>query len=123
MLSNSDNFENIDYDLFCGVNTDKDLKKITKEDLNAMLDGSEDFQILDVRQEYEQPRIDVSTSLNGQVLVAPLNVLESYVYQISKNKKVIVVCQHGIRSVGAIEYLESQHGFDNLINLENGLAD
>ena len=47
-----------------------------------MLESSEDFLIVDVRQEYEQPRIE-----SDKVLVSPLNDLESYVNQISKNKK------------------------------------
>mgnify|MGYP001275187691 FL=1 len=122
VLSNSDDFENMDYDLFCGISIENDLKEITKEDLKSMLDSSDDFQIVDVRGEWEQPRIDISTSLNGQLLIAPLNDLGSYVDKISKNKKVIVVCQHGIRSAAAIEHLESEYDFKNLINLENGLA-
>jgi molybdopterin/thiamine biosynthesis adenylyltransferase/rhodanese-related sulfurtransferase len=122
VLSNSDDFENIDYDLFCGISMENDIKEITQKDLKSMLDGSEDFQIVDVRGEWEQPRIDISTSLNGQLLIAPLNDLGSYVDQISKNKKVIVVCQHGIRSVAAIEHLESEYDFKNLINLENGIG-
>jgi adenylyltransferase/sulfurtransferase len=122
VLSTSAHFENIDYDFFCGINMDNDLKEIAVEGLKLMLDSDEYFQIVDVRQEYEQPRIDVSTSLNGQLLVAPLNELENYIDQISTNKKVIVVCQHGIRSVAAIEHLEKNYDFENLINLENGIG-
>lgn len=122
VLSNSADFENIDYDFFCGIKTDNVLKEISKEGLKSILDSSEDFQIIDVREEYEQPRIDVSASLNGKLLVAPLNDIEGYVDQISKNKKVVVVCQHGIRSVAAIEHLENHHNFENLINLENGIG-
>ncbi|PCI98395.1 MAG: hypothetical protein COB15_06175 [Flavobacteriales bacterium] len=122
VLNNSADFENIDYDFFCGIKTNNDLKEISVEGLKSMLESSEDFQILDVRGEWEQPRIDVSTSVNGQLLVAPLNELENFIDKISKDKKVVVVCQHGIRSVAAIEHLENNYDFENLINLENGLA-
>ncbi len=117
VLSNSADFESMDYDFFCGIVTDSDLKEISVEDLKSMLESSEDFQIVDVRQEYEQPRIE-----SDKVLVAPLNDLESYVDQISTSKKVIVICQHGIRSVAAIEHLENNYDFENLINLENGIG-
>ena len=122
VLNNSADFENIDYDFFCGIDSAKNLQEISKESLKSLLDSDEDFQIVDVRQEYEQPRIDLSTTVNGQLLVAPLNDLEKYIDQISKSKKVVVVCQHGIRSVAAIEHLKNKYDFKNLINLENGIA-
>jgi adenylyltransferase/sulfurtransferase len=117
VLKNSDNFEQMDYDSFCGLKIKKQMKEISFKELEEMLVGKEDFQILDVRQVWEQPRID-----SKNVLVAPLNELDNFIDQVEKNKKVIVTCQHGIRSVAAINHLESKYHFTNLINLDKGLV-
>ena len=41
--------------------------------------------------------------------------------KIDRNKKVVIHCQHGIRSMHAIDFL-AQNGFDNLINLTGGIV-
>jgi molybdopterin/thiamine biosynthesis adenylyltransferase/rhodanese-related sulfurtransferase len=116
VLKNKTDFEKIDYDLFCGVSVNEIEDEITVSELKDWINNSEDIQIIDVRGDWEQPRINVEN-----VLVAPLNNLHNYIDQISKDKKVVVLCQHGIRSVAAIDHLEKQYGFNNLINLQNGV--
>ena len=85
--------------------------------MKEWLEDSEEFQIVDVREEWEQPRVD-----KQNVLVAPLHDLSEYLDQISKDKKVVVICQHGIRSVAAIEQLAKENNFNNLINLQGGIV-
>ena len=114
VLDEQSNFENTDYDLFCGV-VSTDLDEISIEELRKMYDTSNDFQLVDVRENWEQPRVEKSN-----VLVAPLGNLDEFVEKISKDKKVVVLCQHGIRSVAAINHLSKEYGFENLINLKNG---
>jgi len=50
-----------------------------------------------------------------------LGQVQSYADQISRDKKVVVLCRSGIRSAQAIRMLEKQHGFDNLYNLKGGI--
>ena len=116
VLAEKDDFENIDYDLFCGINPSIDLNEISKEELEKWFAESKDFQIVDVREDWEQPRVN-----KENVLIAPLGKLNDFVTQISKDKKVVVICQHGIRSVAAINQLKKEHNFDNLINLKEGI--
>jgi len=116
VLSNSDDFKNIDYDFFCGVTSENKLKEISLEELRKMFEDNVDFQLVDVREAWEQPRVE-----KKNVLKAPLNQLDNFVAKIAKNKKVVVVCQHGIRSRSAIGQLETVYNFDNLFNLKEGI--
>ena len=116
VLDSATEFENIDYDFFCGIETREMENEISVVELKELFNNSEEFQVVDVRGEWEQPRIE-----KDNVLVAPLNELPNYVDQISKDKKVVVVCQHGIRSVAAIDHLKKEYDFNNLINLRNGV--
>lgn len=113
---NSDNFESIDYDLFCGIEKDIKMSEISVEELKDWLSKSKDIQIIDVREEWEQPQIEELNAIN-----LPLNTIPSNLDKINKDKQTVVFCQHGIRSLNCIEYLEQQ-GFNNLINLEGGIV-
>ena len=117
VLNSKDGFEQIDYDFFCGIETSLNMNEITVDELKKWYDDSEEFEVIDVREEWEQPRIE-----KENVTITPLNELENYVNQIPKNKRVLVVCQHGIRSVAAINQLEKEYNFSNLINLQGGIV-
>ncbi len=116
VLGNADEFENIDYDFFCGITNDPKVNEISVSELKEWLDNSRDVQIIDVRESWEQPQVEELNAIN-----IPLNAIPSNFEKIDKNKETIVFCQHGIRSLNCIEYLE-QKGFDNLINLEGGIV-
>lgn len=91
------------------------MKEISVADLKKMIDGGEDFQLIDVREpnEYEVAEI------GGELI--PLATIPDNVDKISRDKKVVVHCRSGKRSANAIQFLEQQHGFDNLYNLEGGI--
>ncbi len=104
-----------DYNLFCGITKNKNLKSITILDAKKKLSQSE-YIFLDVREEWEQPQIK---ELNA--LQIPLEQLDEMFEEIPKDKKVIVFCQTGGRSKQAILFLEQEYNFKNLHNLEDGI--
>lgn len=91
------------------------MKSITVKELKALKDSGEDFQLIDVREpnEYEVAEI------GGELI--PLATVPQNAEKFAKDKKVVVHCRSGKRSANAIQYLEQQHGFDNLYNLEGGI--
>ncbi|MCO6498827.1 MAG: molybdopterin-synthase adenylyltransferase MoeB [Vicingus serpentipes] len=118
IINESANFETFDYDFFCGVKQQNTIsKEIAVDGLKELYEKGIDFQVVDVRGEWEQPRIE-----KGNVLIAPLDELDEFVSQIAKDKQVVVVCQKGIRSRMAIEQLENEYNYNNLINLEGGIV-
>ncbi len=77
---------------------------------------SNDKLYLDVRDLFEEPK-----PRNSNVLCIPLNQLEDRLHEIPKDQQVHVFCQSGIRSKKAIEYLSSNFGFTNLVNVDDGI--
>lgn len=90
------------------------MKEITVQELKAMKDNNEKFQLIDVREPFEY---EVS---NLEGLNIPLSgvVIESD--KISKDIPVVVQCRSGKRSAQAVSLLE-QEGFTNLANLKGGI--
>ena len=111
--------ELIDYDQFCGIipkkETEAMINSITVKDLKSWIDERKDFQLIDVREAYEYEICHI----NGELV--PLNTILNYKDQISTDKPVVVQCRSGVRSANAIKVLQSQFGFDNLLNLEGGI--
>lgn len=121
VLNNKDNFKNIDYDFFCGIINHNNINEITSKQLKELVIQKTNIQIVDVREKWESPRIDSLIEFHDNLLIAPLNELDQFVDQIAKDKKVIVICQQGIRSAAAIKKLTNDYGFNNLINLKEGI--
>jgi rhodanese-related sulfurtransferase len=83
------------------------MKEISVQELKEKIDNGEDFQLIDVREEFEY---EVS-NLGGILIEAD---------KVAKDKPVIVQCRSGKRSAAAIMQLETL-GYTNLYNLQGGI--
>jgi len=90
------------------------MKEISVQELKEKIDNGEDFQLIDVREDFEY-----ETSNLGGVLI-PLGGILIETDKIAKDKPVIVQCRSGKRSAAAIMQLE-QLGYTNLYNLQGGI--
>jgi rhodanese-related sulfurtransferase len=90
------------------------MKEISVQELKEKLDKGEDFQLIDVREDFEYEM----SNLGGTLI--PLGGILIEVEKIDKTKPVVVMCRSGKRSAAAIMQLE-QHGFTNLTNLKGGI--
>lgn len=91
------------------------MKEVTVQELKSMQDNKEDFQLIDIREEYE---FDIC---NLEGVLIPMGDMADNVDKVSKDKKVVVHCRSGKRSASVIQMLEQQHGFTNLYNLKGGI--
>jgi len=114
--------ELLDYDLFCGVHQaniqqsiNQMVREITVHDLKAMKDNNEDFQLIDVREPYEQEIAEIG----GELI--PLGNLQAEFDKIDRSKTVVIHCRSGARSANAVQFLQEAHGFENLFNLAGGI--
>lgn len=89
---------------------------ISVEDLKARLDAGEEFNFLDVREEYEYEEDNL-----GAVLI-PLGELPDRLEEIEawKDQEVVVHCRSGARSAKAKAFLGTQ-GFTNVRNVIGGI--
>ena len=91
------------------------MKEKTVEELKEMMDKGEDFQLIDVREDFEYEM----SNLGG--LLIPLGGILIEAERIAKDKPVIVQCRSGKRSAAAIAQLEQNFGLTNLYNLQGGI--
>jgi adenylyltransferase/sulfurtransferase len=91
------------------------MKSVTVQELREWQAAGEDIQIIDVREPAELAEGEMGGTL------IPLNTIGYDFDLVSRDKKVIVHCRSGKRSQVAIHMLETDHGFDNLYNLEGGI--
>ncbi len=91
------------------------IKEITVQELKSMMDEKQDFQLVDVREEFEYETANIGAEL------IPLGNIMLETDKIDPNKKVVIHCRSGARSAAAIMQLEQNHGFTNLYNLKGGI--
>ncbi|PWL27529.1 rhodanese-like domain-containing protein [uncultured Roseivirga sp.] len=91
------------------------MKEITVKELKALMDNGADFQLIDVREQHEAEIAEIGAEL------IPLGTVPENVDKFAKDKQVVVHCRSGARSGNAIQWLEANHGFENLYNLKGGI--
>lgn len=91
------------------------MKSITVTELKKKMDDGDDFQLIDVREMFENE----AANINGKLI--PMGEILERLHEIEREKPVIVHCRSGKRSANVIAALEQQHGFTNLYNLEGGI--
>ena len=90
------------------------MKEISVQELKEKIDKGEDFQLIDVREDFEYQ----VSNLGGELI--PLGGILIETDKIAKDKDVVIMCRSGKRSAAAIMQLEQQ-GFTNLYNLYGGI--
>lgn len=90
------------------------MNEITVQELKEKKEKGEDFQLIDVREDFEYE----TSNLGG--LSIPLGGILIESEKVAKDKPVVVMCRSGKRSAAAIMQLE-QRGFTNLYNLRGGI--
>jgi rhodanese-related sulfurtransferase len=92
------------------------IRQLTVLELKARLDqGNKDFTLLDVREPWE---LNIC-SMPGAISV-PMRAVPARYLELPKDKEIVVVCHHGVRSQQVANYLEHM-GFDKLNNLVGGI--
>ncbi len=90
------------------------MKEVSCAKLKKMMDAEEDFQLIDVREEYE---VDIA-SIGGELI--PMGDVMENIDKVSRDKKVVLYCRTGNRSGVITQALEAQ-GFTNVFNLKGGI--
>jgi rhodanese-related sulfurtransferase len=88
---------------------------ITAIELKSKIDNNDDFQLIDVREEYEFEDNNI-----GGINIPLEKMLVSF-EQIDKEKQVVICCKSGKRSAAIILTLERKMKINNLYSLEGGV--
>ncbi len=90
------------------------MKEISVQELKEKIDKGEDFQLIDVREDFEYQ----VSNLGGELI--PLGGILIETDKIATDKEVVIMCRSGKRSAAAVMQLEAQ-GFNNVYNLYGGI--
>lgn len=92
------------------------MKEVSVQELKQLIDSKADFQLIDVREEHEYE----ICHLNGELI--PMAEVPNNVDKIRKEGQVIIHCRSGKRSGQIVQFLEKNHGYTNLYNLQGGIT-
>lgn len=90
------------------------MQEKTVQELQQMKNDGTNFQLIDVREEWEYD----AANLNGELI--PLGHIIDEHEKVSKTIPVVIHCRSGARSATAVKALE-QMGYTNLYNLKGGI--
>ncbi len=118
--------ELIDYDAFCGVKKEKiktsiipekweDEEEMPPKILSELLKAKKELFLLDVRELYEYKISKIESAI-----LLPLSQIPNKLDLLPKDKMIVVMCHHGMRSRRVMDYL-IENGFENVYNLEGGI--
>ncbi len=93
------------------------MEEITATELKQRLDGGDDLQIVDVR---EQKEYDVARLENSKLI--PLGQVVNRMGEIDEGRETVVHCKGGVRSAKAIEALKAAGFKGRLVNLKGGIT-
>ncbi len=91
------------------------MKSITVQELDAKLKSNNPVVVIDVRESWERDIVHI----NGKHI--PMGDIAEHANEIPKDQEVVIHCKSGKRSASVIGFLETQHAFQNLYNLEGGI--
>lgn len=90
--------------------------EITVKDFDALRNKDTDsFVLLDIRQPWEVSKAQIKPSLH-----IPFTELLDHTEDLPHDKKIIIYCHHGIRSMNACVFLREQ-GFKDVLSLAGGI--
>lgn len=93
-----------------------EVKGVNVQELKEMMDNGDDFVIIDVRE----PDETTICSIGGVNI--PLGLIDKNTAKIPRDKPAVVMCRSGKRSYMAILFLQQEHEYDNLYNLNGGIV-
>ena len=91
-----------------------DIQQLSAQELKAMLDAREPFELIDVRTPQEQ----AIAAIEGARLLD--QAYHDALLQLDRERPLVFQCHHGIRSQHAAEYFRDK-GFTRLYNLIGGI--
>ena len=113
--------ELIDYEEFCGITQQPELKptmeEITAIELKQRLDKGDDIQIIDVREPHEY---EIGQIPNSKLI--PLGQVLNRMNEIDPDRETVVHCKMGGRSAKAIDALQRSGFPGKLSNLVGGIT-
>lgn len=106
-----------EYSDFCEMDTGIDINEVSVDNLRQNLENNEDLILYDVRSEQNYK----SHNIGGKLI--SVDELFANPELIPKDKKVVIMCEIGIKSSAVVEYFQQVKNMDNIFNLKGGIQE
>ena len=110
-------FEKTDYQVLCNEKTEQ-KNEITFTDFIRIIANKNPFQLVDVREIYEDPKLNYP-----QTVQIPLGEIREQIILLNKELPTVVICQSGKRSLAAANLLKTEFQFTNVTSLKGGIQE
>ncbi|NJN41327.1 MAG: molybdopterin-synthase adenylyltransferase MoeB [Flammeovirgaceae bacterium] len=104
----------IDYEAYCN-SSNAHQAEVSVLELQKFIASKKEFVLIDIRPTFEFE----AGNLGG--INIPMDEIPNSIDLLSKKKKTIIHCKHGTSSAKIINWLNTHHGYSNLINLKGGI--
>ncbi len=104
-----------EYDFHCPAHILAD-KQIESQQFFTLLNSNQPIELLYFSDEPEEFRYKQFFAKP-----IPLYQLPNRVAKLSQANRIVLLCDYGIKSLSALRYLVTKHGFENVVNLKDGL--
>lgn len=88
---------------------------ISCQELKSRLDSQDDMTLLDIRAQWEFDTCHIPGSIQ-----LPLTQLADRIAEVPRDKPIIAICHHGVRSLQALRVLK-ECGFEDVKSLSGGV--
>jgi len=104
--------------VFCETQLSKANKEleIEPEELKELQEKPQEMMLIDIREEYEREICCIQGSEH-----IPLKMLADVAKMLPKDKKIVLYCHKGTRSIEALKQLQ-ENGIKNILSLAGGIA-
>lgn len=90
--------------------------EIAPEELKSLRESNSDIVVVDVREDWEFQ----TASIDGSVHIPMNQIPARFPGEVNRDKHVVVVCHHGVRSMNVTMWLRQQ-GFEKVQSLSGGI--
>ena len=91
--------------------------EISPQAVQARLEAGENLKLVDVRQPWEYAQSHIS----GALLLPTDHFAANYAALLNPDDEIICVCEHGVRSEAAAQFLAAQ-GYPNAATMTGGMS-
>lgn len=92
------------------------MKYLNALDCQKLLENNKEIQCIDVRESYE--------FLHGNCgfLNIPMGIVSKNIHQLNPSLPIVIICKSGKRAEAVGNLLETEHGFLDIVIVENGIT-
>ncbi len=89
---------------------------LTASEINHKKNKGDSITIIDIREPYEVEIASIDS------IKIPMGDIENHIEELKKMNQIVLMCRSGKRAESVANWLESEHGMEQVIVMEGGIC-